>query len=508
MDIRQGTVRDFSKAMFDFAKLREEKKKPVFDFKDTPDIIGCIREKGDHSPGVYQKLDYVTCIFRNCTIDEVLEWCGLEPAEFATDFYQSSYVAAADGGAGYLAFKMEFHHIKLEIKEVYMYVLSRDETFFQQIVPEMRLSISGQGLDWLRYRGIDVDVIFRKEDRLPVGAHFTRVDFAYDFINYRGDFVEQLLDYCRKNQTPSQMLSCGKAGRAFKWSYRDVREMTVYVGTRASKRMLRCYDKRLQYIDFDSKCYVKDNPYGDPDTWIRVEWETKDDVAHKLILDECNLDGILKEIYEYYQFQDVENTTQHTRRPAEFWKNLFDWDFIKGTVQNIKFVHVPKNPGTVSPWVGQFLRFLMYHGENGLQELFFQVESYLDALHNPAPDVSPALADRRLRKFYNRMKEVSLLLNIDEDKMLDPLSNSPLYRGSDKKLHFRLLVTEDLQTEAYKSLKEEVVHLKEENSSLKFSLLQCSGDTVSKERYDELKAKYEHVLSLCISAGLGDMVKG
>lgn len=335
MEVKQSTVIDYSKRMREFQEMRK-KEKPIFDFKDQ-EYVGLVRREGDPTPGVYQKLDYVTVIFKNNTIDEVLEWAGLDPATFANDFYQSSYVGAGSG-CGYMAFLMEFHHIRIEIKECFMYVLVQDETFFQQIVPEIRLQISGQGLDWLRYQGVNVEKEFRDASRLPQGAHFTRVDFAYDFINYRANFVEQLLDYCRKNQTPAQQLSCGKAGRSFKWDYRDVRAMIVWIGSGKSDRLLRVYDKRIEQSNFDTKCYIKPNPYGNPDSWIRIEWQVRDKPANELMLDKCPLEGILKEIYTYYQFQDVENTTKNNRRPAKFWQDLFDWDFLEGTIQNLYFI--------------------------------------------------------------------------------------------------------------------------------------------------------------------------
>lgn len=469
MEVRQSKVIDFSKRMFEFQEMRK-KEKPIFDFKDQ-DYIGVVRREGDTSPGVYQKLDFVTVIFKNNTIDEVLEWAGLDPATFSNDFYQSSYVGAGTG-CGYLAFKMDFHHIQIEIKECFMYVLVQDETFFQQIVPEIRLQISGQGLDWLRYEGVDVEKLYRDENRLPEGAHFTRCDFAYDFINYRKDFVVELLDYCRKNQTPAQQLSCGKGGRSFKWDYCDVRKMIVWIGRRGSKRMLRVYDKRLEQSNFDTKCYIRKNPYGNPDSWIRIEWETHDEVAHKLVLDACPLEGILKELYTYYQFQDVENTTKQNRKPAEFWKNLFDWDFIKGTVQNINFTVVPRNPGTIAGFAAAVTRFFYYHQDNALYELWYQLEEYYNSIYKPSEDVSPALAQRRRGKFDSKLLEVAELRKLDVDKSLDITSNNMLYRGSDKALHCRIVIPDELKDISFKQLEMEFKALKEENKALKLALLE------------------------------------
>ncbi len=304
-------------------------------FKYEPgEIIGSVRNEGDKSPGVYQKLDYIKAIFRNCTINEVLDWVGLDPNAFSSNFLESAYTTLDTCS---IVFRMEFNHILIQIKQADYDRLDKSGNLFVQNVANIDLIISGQGLDFLRFNGIDVDTLYRDESRWNPAWHFTRVDFAYDFINYRADFVEQFLKYCRENQTPGQRIVCGSK-KSFIWRYWDVRAMCVWIGSRGSKRFLRAYDKRIEQSNFDTKTYVKPNPYGNPDSWIRIEWEVHDDVAQKLILDAAPMSAILKELFEYYDFQDVANTTERSRKTADFWFNLFDWNFLQSTVQNLNFI--------------------------------------------------------------------------------------------------------------------------------------------------------------------------
>lgn len=124
------------------------------------------------------------------------------------------------------------------------------------------------------------------------------------------------------------------------------------------------------------------------------------------------------------------------------------------------------------------------------------------SIYKPSDDVSPALASRRRSKFDTRLLEVADLLKFDVDKSLDISSNNMLYRGSDKALHCRIVIPDELKDISYRQLEREYLAAKEEIASLRLSLLEKSApcapiDTVRKDDYDKLRDKYQSVLKEC-----------
>lgn len=293
------------------------------------------RTEGDDSPGVYALIDYYTAVFQDECIANVINWVGLEPSVYTDDFYASMLEISA----GYdNKFIFSYENIKIDVMQSVLRGFDLDDEIFFQKLPKIRLEISGSGLMYLRRLGVDVDHLFRDESYLLPTQHITRMDFAYDLINYKPELLDQLMEYCRLNHTASgRIIRCSRDGycaSAISCEIKDVGQKTVYLGASASDRMLRVYDKRLQCVDRETGIYKKENPYGNPKSWIRVEMQTRNRVAHELGLDGGDLTAILREIYQFYCFADM-STPNYRREPAPFWKELFNWEELDRTVQNI-----------------------------------------------------------------------------------------------------------------------------------------------------------------------------
>lgn len=389
---------------------------------------------------IYTKIDWYSAIFNDMSFNTVLRWLGLEDyvSEFAENVYEQCQGLEDK-------FVFNWRGVRLETAQFNFYgeqIIegTMQEHLFDKVIPKIRLDISGSGLDNLRQLGMDVDTYLRTQTDeegnyvMPQPSHVTRIDFAFDLINYRPDFLDQLIDHCEKWHTPSDRVLItsddARAGGGIKYTIRKGGgQKTLYLGAPTSDKMLRIYDKKLQYTNSDNTQYVKENPYGDPDSWIRIELQCRKKLAHGLCFPENrNLDklAIFKYIYDKYNFADVEHTTHHNRRPAEFWANLFDWEQIAAIVQNT-------NSGIVQSYeevlVASFFTrgvrsFLEVYTLLGRDAFWENVQThYLDRIN----DISSPDKARRKRSVCNRLDN----LGIDLTK-----TESGLY-GSEYKLYVR-----------------------------------------------------------------------
>lgn len=230
--------------------------------------------------------------------------------------------------------------------------ITRFEIDSEDIFSKIRCNISGSGLAFLRGLGFEIakkcnpDVWFDPETGEKFIFHLTRCDFAFDLINYKPEFLDKCIDHCRTQHTYADRIALLNGGTGLRYSYRLGDQKTLYLGSPRSEKLLRIYDKRLEYIDKKTKAYIKDNPYHNPDSWIRVEWQCRNEFAHGLFFS-TDCDGnffekvqfmsVFRQIYERYCFSDM-TSSYWNRQPAPFWHELFDWDVIPRIIENNNFV--------------------------------------------------------------------------------------------------------------------------------------------------------------------------
>ena len=279
--------------------------------------------------GIYTKIDWYSAMFEDMSFMDVLRWLKLDV--YVSDFL----IGMRERLSGFdEMFVFSYEGINLETRQFNFFGDQLSENCFEKKIPKIRLDISGSGLEFLRSTGMDPDVYLRQEENIPQPFHCTRCDFAYDLINYKPEFLDQLIDYARNHHTAADRLCVYKLNTGIKYSIRTGGQKTIYLGASTSDKMLRVYDKRLQFIDPSTQVYKKQNPYNNPDSWIRIELQTRNKTAHGLCYGKGDMLSIFRYVYETYQFSDVENTTQHNRRPAAFWQDLFDWEQIPRIIQN------------------------------------------------------------------------------------------------------------------------------------------------------------------------------
>lgn len=294
---------------------------------------------------IVPNFDYYTCVFYDSTFSDILSWLGLEPNIYVDEFLLNQN--EINLGINVSKF-FSYEHISLSCNLYeYLHGQCNIEVAFDTLFHHVRLDISGQGLKFLRRCGIDVDFKFRDLNNYPTEKYsVTRCDFSFDLVNYKPEFLDELVSYCRSNLTPTGCVQLMGKRPPLYCQINDACVRSVYLGK--SRRILRVYDKKLESSDRYTGLYKKENDYDNPDSWIRIELQLRADKAHQMLFgfikegvvpssDEYWL-CVFRHIFEFYNFAQIEGTNSHNRVKADFWDKLFDWSEIPSIIQNEKSV--------------------------------------------------------------------------------------------------------------------------------------------------------------------------
>ena len=290
--------------------------------------------------GIFAKIDWFSAVFESCSINDVLKYIGMEEEQdefFGNAFsralgYDTQVTYAFDGVSIAVSYSL-VNHFALNLE---------DNTVFDFVFDRLRLDISGTGLDNLRCKWVEAgcsldtfDTHLRTEQVLERGQmHVTRCDFAFDLIDYKPEFLDTIIEFlsdCPSTRAPIMHLNGG-----LKYSVRTGDQKTVYLGSPRSDRMLRIYDKKMQSCDVHG-CWIKNMEYAGADSWIRIELQTRNKIAHGLCFGDGGMFSIFRYIYENFCFRDY-NIHRNNATPVAFWDDLFDWDAIPPIIQNLHFV--------------------------------------------------------------------------------------------------------------------------------------------------------------------------
>lgn len=358
----------------------------------------------DNQGKIYCKIDWLTVIFENCSMNQILDWLKL--GDCVSDFC----AAAFEQSRGYdQVFKFVYNGIMLETSTFNFYGQDMSVMLFDVICPKIRLEISGGALDYLRSIGVDMNSYRFVRPNLPEGGsyHFTRCDFAYDFINYMPEFVDQLIDHIHRNRLPSERVPLASTKGAIGCRVVTGGQKTVYLGSPQSDKMLRVYDKRMEQSDLNTRTYKRPNPYNDPESWFRIEWQTRNRLAHDLTLDQTqDFKSILKIIFDKYAFAEGnggKNYCRH-RQAVDFWLKLFDWHEVeKRIIQNAKYVLCESPEEKLiksfeSVMIRSFILYYTLMGREGLQKA---IDRYLASLYSP-----DQVSERRFLAFLNKLNNL------------------------------------------------------------------------------------------------------
>lgn len=377
-------------------------------------------------PKIVPKLDWISLVYNDCsTLDVIRVLLG---SDFDFDELDRAYSSRFEHCYGYITnLFVSFNNITFGYKqsdiESLLFRCGDDSfSFLNSRLPYIRVDISGQGLDYLRSLGLTVDTNFRDRDwlsgfsyGLKLNYHFTRVDFAFDLVNYYHDFLDRQIQICRSCGNPDT-LRVGVVGKkgGLAYSIREGDQKTLYLGTGRSDRVLRIYDKLLQFrksgklgecpynIEYSDGVHV-------PDSWIRIELQCRRPQAcEDLLFGSDNFLDVFMYIKKEFALRNEEN------RLDKSWEDLFDWDQCHEIICNEYFVQYEPIENRVVAWVEgcaavNILAYVAYHGwdsfKSHFDKLFLDLQLSQNQIHQ-----------RRWRSLFTKMIGSSLEL----PKFVDP----------------------------------------------------------------------------------------
>lgn len=404
--------------------------------------------------GIYAQLDNFTCMFYSSTIEEVFQWLKVDVSKYYGDMYRDKKMFS-----NMCAYQFQWNGINVQAQNVscitMMQVIEKNNEINEDYSPDeedfvdvftftlnaIRLELTGTGLQYMReYVDPNIDIYLRDRTKKPMNMKVTRCDFAYDFINYMPDVLDAIIDYAQSYCTKTGRVLTYK-GRGYKCEVHTVGQKKVYLGSPQSEKMLRIYDKRLEQLDRNREVYAKPNKYGNPDSWIRFEFQCRNDVAHQLVYGkslspDCyiqpDLFSIFKKLMGDYTFIDPETTSQN-RRPYQLWLDMWDWNELDELykMQNVQEDDVLEQFELPEDKCVRFIKTIMpiiiaFLDRFGLSFFFSLIYDYLESLENPDDE----FARRKKARLSMRLAQ----LDTKEHKLLS-VKNSR-YFLSDKIKNF------------------------------------------------------------------------
>lgn len=287
---------------------------------------------------IYTKLDWYSCMLYNTTIAKILQKLSVDLEiyeELLGSVYERSY-----GFSSNAIFSV--HGVTCELRWD-DYLSSEQGSIFETEFSKIRLDISGQGLDYLR-QFFPVDTFLSTLDFWGTPGEdykVTRADFAFDFVNYQPGFLDTFLNWIKDeerigNLSPRAARLVCRGTKAVQYSYRcGGNEKTLYLGSTRGDKLLRIYDKLLQY----SKNGVVTKPLpkifdseGEVISWFRLEFQTRRKSADTYLFNINNdLSRVLRVVFDEYMIKDKEG------KPLDFLLELYDWGKLPKIIQNAKF---------------------------------------------------------------------------------------------------------------------------------------------------------------------------
>lgn len=300
-------------------------------------------EFNSDKPFISTKIDWFSGIFNQVTLDEVFKLFNVDTQIHYEEFCDCLNHRIINTLGALWSTVIRFKGIVISFQNNELFTLhcnpeDIDIIKLQHIVfNQLNVTISGSGLDELRSYGIDIDRYIYNLSALPSATfHITRCDFAFDFINMTdiddSDIFDKLFQSCNECKTPMGRISTGGT-QGLGYSVRLGDQRTIYLGSPKADRLLRVYDKKLE---FESKSVglIPFKVNGElPYSWIRIELQTRRGIADSLAFrhdyDMSNL-HVLRYIYEKcLPRKKVANKDYIT---DDWINNLFDWEKLPSSI--------------------------------------------------------------------------------------------------------------------------------------------------------------------------------
>lgn len=375
----------------------------------------------DGKPSIFYKYDYYTAVFENLSLPDLFHLIGMDNflPENAFEYFNSMRPTLLSGSPvvffnlhgvsinlPYFEFVDRMEKIELEDMKSNSICI---EAFKTVTFPNIRLTLSGTGLDFLRSQGIAIDDIIDNGYSLKDNQsyHVTRLDVAFDLIDYKGNFYDDLLAACTENMVGYTVPV--KDGKGVVFSGNVGANKTIYLGSPSSDRMLRVYDKRWQLDrsgQWLEKCpYRKNNML--PETWIRIELQMRTKQVAGFLASKLDPKSTLKYIYDKYAIRKTEKRFDCGRARfgdvVDTWNELFNFDEITYLLEksepNENFVQFETRIEKSDVAVWKMLKHLVLSaGVHGPKETFRIVNSLIIML-------AMAPKSSSLGRKYHQLKE-------------------------------------------------------------------------------------------------------
>lgn len=327
---------------------------------------------------VVPSIDYVKGVFYNVDFNFVIhDFLGIDnfplddPAMVASTEWKTNY----DKNLGFSYNGVTVTANALDVISERVDTNDR-KSFFNHVFSNVGFDISGTGCRFLRKINPDFDNYIRDfsqyDDLGKQLFHFTRIDFAFDFFNYKPEFFESFFNFLvdlDKNHFSSVPVTSSTKPLKFEIQLGDRR--SAYIGAKRSGKYLNVYDKLLER----GGLFPEDLPFTDEefsqnasliDSWYRIELRTSDDKQGRKKHLRSVLYGCpdplqrLRYIYDVFAFCDSD------RYVLDFWNQFWDWESISPIIQNLHFNKVVLTRDKVlkqyQNWIKQGRVFLSYFG--------------------------------------------------------------------------------------------------------------------------------------------------
>lgn len=331
-------------------------------------------------------IDWFQAVFNDCTIEDVFVSIGVNylitddvEKVFGERFWISEgYMTSLVFNFNGIIIKIKGHDLQLLLQQHGLVDVDElDLHVFDWVFPYVNVTLSGSTLNMLRQSGVDVNsILFQPLPLLRGSYHVTRVDFAFDLVNYRPDFLDKCIDQISRSALPSgRLMSLGKGGMCYTLRTGH-KEKSLYLGSTKSNKLLRIYDKNMQYQSKQgSNPYMEDGEL--PESWIRVELQCRrEQECHKLLYGcEGDMMKVFRYIYDNFALVESDGTEYGKERHiSNCWIMLFDWSTIAKIIQNANCVQVVDQLRKAENFVeniafGNLCIFVAFYGWDALRSL-------------------------------------------------------------------------------------------------------------------------------------------
>lgn len=292
-----------------------------------------------NEPKIMSKIDWTTIMYYDVCLLNLFDLFGLDNSIAEDEFVNNAY----ENNQGWdKTIVINYSDVRFEIG-IDDFYNSTTETIFTHIFKKIRVDFSGKTLDILRNNGLDVDHDFINSDFISNNGYYayniTRMDFAFDFIDYKPEFFEKFynhLQYLDNNRFDT--VRCKGTCKPMNFSIRTGGgQRTIYLGSTSGNKLLRMYDKRLQYIRYDGSIIqpLPEN-IGHCNSWYRMELQTRRKecgIGLDLGSNGLEVDNCLRFIFEHYAMVDENG------KVLDFIKDFYNIDGLPPIIHNLSLLY-------------------------------------------------------------------------------------------------------------------------------------------------------------------------